>query len=552
MKQPEIQIVSSLEKVFAQANKPLQSIQTVQLLQNEAASFQVVYGCEDPAWDGDCYCRVEIESPLAQHVKLYTVEVVPCRYPAFPGVDGDYLSKTPCLVPDVLEAWDGHALRLRAGVRQSLWVEIFCSEGLQPGTYPLTVLLKDRKGTVHCAKTLQATVLPAMLPAMQLRHTEWFYCDCLCDQYGCEMFSDAFFEIASRYVKFAVEHGVNMLLTPVFTPSLDVEEGCSRRKAQLVGIRCKGDTYEFDFSLLRRWVETFRACGIESFEIAPFFTQWGSKYAVEVYACPENSAEETKRFGWHTPAHSPEYAAFLAQFLPRLVEVLRQCGVQQQTYFHISDEPSLEHMEAYRKAYHMVAPYVEGCPIIDALSDYSFYKEGLVQFPVVANNHMQPFARSKVPHLWTYYCCVQGDKVPNRFLAMPSRRNRIMGVLLYLYQIEGFLHWGYNYWYTQFSKERIDPYRVTDAGLGFPAGDSFLVYPGKEGTPVASLRIKVLREALQDLRALLLLEQLSSRAEVCALIRRICGNITFKKYPRSDETLLALRTAVNEALQTLL
>ena len=34
-----------------------------------------------------------------------------------------------------------------------------------------------------------------------------------------------------------------------------------------------------------------------------------------------------------------------------------------------------------------------------------------------------------------YYCCAQSSLVPNRFFAMESARNRIMGVLMYLYGI---------------------------------------------------------------------------------------------------------------------
>ena len=49
---------------------------------------------------------------------------------------------------------------------------------------------------------------------------------------------------------------------------------------------------------------------------------------------------------------------------------------------------------------------------------------------------------------WVYYCCGQGYKVSNRFIAMPAWRNRILGVQLYKYKMEVFLHWGYNFSYS--------------------------------------------------------------------------------------------------------
>ena len=137
-----------------------------------------------------------------------------------------------------------------------------------------------------------------------------------------------------------------------------------------------------------------------------------------------------------------------------------------------------------------------------------------------------------MPGLWAYYCCVQKTEVANRFFAQPSARNRILGVQLYLYRIAGFLHWGFNFYNSAHSRERINPYAVTDSGHAFPSGDPFVVYPGEDLQPVESLRLRVLHQGLQDMRALQLLESLTDRATVEALIERELGmRITFKRYP---------------------
>ena len=52
---------------------------------------------------------------------------------------------------------------------------------------------------------------------------------------------------------------------------------------------------------------------------------------------------------------------------------------------------------------------------------------------------------------------------------------------------------------------------TTDAQGAFPGGDSFSVYPGADGTPLESIRLKVFHHALQDHRALNLLEELGGR-----------------------------------------
>ena len=107
-------------------------------------------------------------------------------------------------------------------------------------------------------------------------------------------------------------------------------------------------------------------------------------------------------------------------------------------------------------------------------------------------------------------------------------------MLLYNFQIEGFLHWGFNFYNSQGSVRHIDPYRVTDAGKAFPSGDPFLVYPAPDGTAYDSIRGMVLRQGLSDLRALTFLEEKIGREQVLRLLEREAGgSLSFRHYPRS-------------------
>ncbi len=130
--------------------------------------------------------------------------------------------------------------------------------------------------------------------------------------------------------------------------------------------------------------------------------------------------------------------------------------------------------------------------------------------------------------------------------SQPSQRNRVLGVLLYKYDAVGFLQWGHNFWYSQYSKHPIDPYKVTDAGKAFPSGDAFVVYPGKDGQPLNSLRHEVFHDAFQDLRALRLLESLKGRDFVLNLIEEgLDVPLSFTCYPHEQEWLLNLRKKIN-------
>ena len=41
----------------------------------------------------------------------------------------------------------------------------------------------------------------------------------------------------------------------------------------------------------------------------------------------------------------------------------------------------MEDIDAYRPASGLIRPLIKGFPVLDALSDYEFYQQGLVQNP---------------------------------------------------------------------------------------------------------------------------------------------------------------------------
>ena len=112
------------------------------------------------------------------------------------------------------------------------------------------------------------------------------------------------------------------------------------------------------------------------------------------------------------------------------------------------------------------------------------------------------------------------------------------------------MHWGYNFWYSQLSKAQINPYEVSDSGNAFTAGDPFVVYPGENYTPVCALRLKVFRDCLQDMRALLALEALAGKEKAMEILESD-GEITFNKYPHSERWLFEKRAAINNLIKEL-
>lgn len=540
--QYQFQLTDSLQKIFCMQERSLPQALGGSMLRNESHSFQLVGWCSG-AQTQRARCHVEVRSELAPYISLYQVGYVPSLLPCIEaGSDDDYLTREPGLLPDPLYPVTDGVFELSSGQARALWVCIE-PQGVS-GSFPVELIVQDEAGNRLAALCYQVEILDAELPPLPIRNTGWFHGDCLAVLHHVEIGSEAYWELVERYLEVYTAFGHNMILTPIVTPPLDTWVGGERPTNQLVEITVEQGCYRFGFAKLRRWIELCRRHGIRYFEMAHLFTQWGANSAPKIIATV--NGRETKLFGWETDAASAEYSAFLDAFLPELCAFLQEMDVLQDSYFHVSDEPAREHEAQYLRCKQLLLRHIPENHLIDALSDYSYFEKGIVSQPIVATDHIQPFLDHKVQPLWAYYCMCQRGEVGNRFMAMPSYRNRILGAQLYRYRMEGFLHWGFNFWFSERSREVLNPYLDTAAGGGFPSGDSFCVYPmDGQGKVICSLRLHVFRDAMQDLRALTLLERLTSREETEALLTDLSG---FTAYPRSSEYLLRLRETVNRKI----
>jgi len=497
--------------------------------------------------DGGAYA-FRVETELKSDVSVYRVGYVPSQLSAYPQAhDDNYLTVDSGMFPDPLfPATDGKFF-LTDGEYLTLWINILIDENEKAGEYPVKVRFFKENNEV-CLLTYILKIHNVALPEQTLNFTQWFHADCIADYHGAEVFSELHWELIGKYIALAARHGMNMILTPVLTPPLDTEVGGERTTVQLAKIVKRDNGYDIDLSRLEKFIDIAIANGIKNFEINHFFTQWGARFAPKVIA--EVDGEEKRIFGWETDATSPEYIEFLNCLVPKIIATFEKKGIDKtRLYFHVSDEPNGEQLESYRQASSVLKPLITGCNHMDALSHFEYYSEGLVSTPVVGSNALEPFIENGVEGLWCYYCCAQAREVANRFFSMPSARNRIIGTQIYKYGIAGFLHWGYNFYNTQYSKKHISPYEVTDAGGAFPSGDAFSVYPYENGV-IPSLRQKVFKEAIDDVRFLKYVESVIGKDRTVALIEEVSQmSITFKKYPRSEEFFKELYKRAFEILE---
>ncbi len=534
-------LLSSLAKVFKDTEPNFNEFTSFSCLKNEKFSFQLALLAENAE---ETSVTFEIDSDIKNNISAYIVKNIPFRRNKKHNYDSFHYDLNRKEFPDLLEPTE-NSLELKANEWTSIWFE-FKGDSSVTGEQLIRITVNSDGKAIEKAFTLN--IIDRVLPKQELLYTNWFHNDCLCTYYKVDVFSDKYWRIVENYIRNAAEHGVNMLLTPVFTPPLDTEVGGERLTVQLVKVIKENNEYSFDFTNFRRYVKLCLDCGIEAFEISHFFTQWGAKHAPKIMATV--NGREKRIFGWETKASGKPYKAFLEAFASAFKKEVEELGIKDRCWLHVSDEPSESQIKEYKKAADIIHELFADFNMLDALSDIKYYKNGLIKTPVCGEGEADVF-RAEVKDFWTYYCCTQiHDFLPNRMFAQPSLRNRVLGVLLYKYDARGFLQWGHNFWYSQYSIKPINPFKITDAGGSFPAGDSYMVYPGKDGKPLNSLRHLVFNEAFQDLRALRLLESLTSRKYVLSLIEQgLDIPLSFQTYPHEQEWLLNLRKKVNKEIE---
>ena len=170
--------------------------------------------------------------------------------------------------------------------------------------------------------------------------------------------------------------------------------------------------------------------------------------------------------------------------------------------------------------------------------------------PVVITNSVDEFFKRDYKDIWAYYCCGPcDDGYSNRFMAMPSGRNRITGFQLYKYGIKGFLHWGYNFYYDLLSYGLFDPKTEPCHYNGANPATAFMVYPATNGDCIQSIRQKIFYDGLNDIRALRLLESLIGRDATYDFVKEHYGDVDFHTSAESEEKFLAFREALNDMIK---
>ena len=208
-------LLSSLEKIMR--NEPItkSNFTGFSMLNNERKSFQLHIS-------SDCdKVSLEIQSDLSC-ITPYTVEYLPSEYAINEKTADDYVIRSKDgYYPDLLLP-ASETIKLENGSK-TLWFEINPTQKLEAGIHKIEIIISS--DNMKSSASFEVEVINCPLEKQSLIFTNWFHSDCLMQEYGFEAFSDEYWRVVKNYMSVAREHGMNCILTPLFTPSLDIAIG---------------------------------------------------------------------------------------------------------------------------------------------------------------------------------------------------------------------------------------------------------------------------------------------------------------------------------------
>ena len=531
-------------------------------LKNEPFSFQALYRAE-----GGEFCHaVSISAVTELPARAWKVGYVAVEHTAASQSGKEYESREPGLFPDLLSprpakpeiievktAWARNfyfekdvdaTLNASDDDFQAVWFTINPdSLELKADKYEIRIVLTSLITNQPLDEArLTLNIIDASLPKQDFYYTNWFHVDCLCDAFDVKPYSNKFYRIFDKFIENMTAHRQNTLLLPAFTPALDTAIGEERMNVQLAEIERTEDGWSFGFEKMRRFVRHAKKCGVEIFEHCHLFSQWGAKNTPNVY-----DKDGRRIFGFDTDAAGEEYVSFIRAYLKAFLAFAKEEGIEKNVIFHISDEPTEKQIEGYRAAHDAVFDLLGGNPICDAMFDCSFHEAGLVDQPIIHVDHLKTYDENTHPPIWLYYTG-GGKNTSNRKISNTAAATRVIGLHMYKYKALGFLHWAYNFYYDRLSFGFCDPRTSVNAYKHFP-GITHLCYPASEGCGFVapSIREKLMGEAMDDLRALRLLESKIGREATLALCEESLGEINAYTVPEG-EALRELRELINKKI----
>lgn len=436
--------------------------------------------------------------------------------------------------PATVSGYDMFALPLEifAGQNQPVWVDVHVPEDASPGTYrgTFTVVSRDRL-TAEIPVTL--VVWDFTLPPGPTHSNHFGHFHGVARSFEVERDSPRFHEIEMRYCRAMAEHRINPPLPRHLLPEVKSDGSLnvvSERHAALV--QFMEELHVTDFEIPRAPFARLPSSTLrpDYKEIKPAEREKAQRYYREYY-------EYVKANGWHERAYvylldepnrpeNYEQVVVLGAMVHEAVPELR-CLVVEQTY---PQDPTWVDID----------PAIDiWCPL------WSFIDEKTIRAKIEGGDEVWSYTAlvQPAPRYHPEYERLKDKNPPYWHIDRSPLVYRLPTWINWRYGITGLLYWST-------VTRVIEPW--SNPAFAHPRhynGGGYLFYPGTPcgiDGPITCIRLKNLRDGMEDIEYFALLEELAGRAAVDEIVRRAAPN--WWDYCREPGSIQAFRRELAERI----
>jgi hypothetical protein len=394
------------------------------------------------------------------------------------------------LSPDMLDTLS--CFNLEANTTRPVWLTFDIPANAQPGIYTgtLNVFARNQKAQ---KLDINLEVLPQTLPAAKdwKFHLDlWQHPSAVARIHNVKPWSEEHWKLLETEMKMLANAGqkvitVNINKDPWNHQCYDAYED------MIIWTRNADRSWTYNYAVFDRWVELMMQLGITKMINCYSMIPWNNE--LHYY-----DAVSGKYIDVSAKPGSKEFVEIWTSFLTDFRKHLKEKGWLEITNIAM-DERSPEDMKATLELLQKIAPEF-GVSLADnhkSYQQYPYLKDICISFGATFEASDLAY-RKQNGLISTYYVCCS-HKFPSVFTFSDPAEGAYIGWYAVAAGLDGFLHWSYNSWVEN---------PVTDSRFrAFPAGDTYLVYPGGR----SSIRFERLREGIQDAEKIRILrEQLGS------------------------------------------
>ncbi len=376
------------------------------------------------------------------------------------------------------------------GDRLALHVQWVLASDAQPGLRP--VRIEVSQGDAHVNLPLDVMVHDVEVPAAgrdTLGYTNWFSPSQMAKAHELEPWSEAHWSMMRRYGDL-MARGRQSMFWVRWSDFFSLQDG----------------QWVLDDHRLRRYVDVFTDAGLYWIEGAPIAGRPDGDWSSPVLKLKLGGELLTSEAG---------RTLFAAQ-AQQIRDQIEANGWQERWVQHIADEPTDVNANDYVLAADLMRSSLPGVPIFEATMTKSLAGAIDMWCPQVqawqAEREFFDDRRDAGDKVWVYTCLRPGGAWLNRLLDQERLRQVYFGWGAAKEGWDGYLHWGLNHWKADpFMYSVVDHPAMPGTDNRLPAGDTHVVYPGKDG-PLSGLRFEAHRIGLEDHTLLAMLANEPKRA----------------------------------------